>query len=53
MRLFAVVIDFATLLPLLLAGLIVAFAWLLLRSSAGLYDADGLLVSTKSYPPGC
>ena len=20
---------------------------------AGLYDADGLLVSTKSYPPGC
>ena len=39
-RLFAVVIDFATLLPLLLAGLIVAFAWLLLRSSAGRYDAE-------------
>ena len=39
-RLFAVVIDFATLLPLLLAGLIVTFAWLLLRSSAGRYDAE-------------
>ena len=39
-RLCAVVIDFVTLLPLLLAGLIVAFAWLLLRSSAGRYDAE-------------
>lgn len=38
-RLFAVVIDAATLLLLLLAGLVVAFVWLLIRSSAGRFDA--------------
>ncbi len=39
-RLVAVVIDAATLLLLLLAGLVVAFVWLLIRSSAGRYDAE-------------
>lgn len=39
-RLFAVVIDAVTLLFLLLAGAVVAFLWLLIRSSAGRYDAE-------------
>lgn len=49
MRLLAVVIDAATLLLLLLGGLAVAFVWLLIRSSAGRYDAgtgDTLIAAT-------
>ncbi len=40
MRLLAVAIDAASLLLLLLGGLAVAFVWLLIRSSAGRYDAE-------------
>ena len=39
-RFSAVVVDFVTLLLPFLAGLAVAFAWLLVRSSAGRYDAE-------------
>lgn len=49
MRLLAVVIDAASLLLLLLGGAAVAFVWLLIRSSAGRYDAgtgDTLIAAT-------
>ncbi|MYB40948.1 MAG: hypothetical protein F4X76_01915 [Chloroflexi bacterium] len=48
-RLLAVAIDAASLLVLLLGGLAVAFVWLLIRSSAGRYDAgtgDTLIAAT-------